>query len=380
MAYQAFQFNEKYDGIKHDADVYSSLYLSLKALLGQDYNVYKGHDNAVRSLAFIPGTSDLISAGSDGKILQWNINDPEKKSELIAEGVGVIEKIQMSPDGKFLAVALNRGGVSLLMPGDKKSPSSILLGEDENIRTIAIGPDSKTMFTAGLKPFIESWNLELKNHIRLDDLDSRINSISLSPDGGLLAGGTKDGRLIIWRVKGTTISEEVYRTEGKSIQSVAFSPNGAYLACGTIDGNVLLFKGDTFKFITQLTGHTARITELGFSPDSKTLASSSYDGKVRYWELSNLNNPPIVMEDNSGYVFSLAFSPGGKNIFSSSLDDPRLINRPAAAEMLAEKVCGLITRNFTEEEWNTYVGSDIPYEKTCPTVNIFKIGVKRDDE
>jgi WD40 repeat protein len=380
MAFQAFQFNQKYKGIEHDVDIYSSLYQSLKTLLGQDYNVLKGHDNAVRSIIFIPGTSTLISAGSDGKILKWNIDDHEKKSELIADGLGVIEKIQASADGKFLAVAKERDGISLFDMSNGKSAPSILLGEDENIRTMVIGPDNKTMFTTGLKPVIEYWDLESKSHLKIAEIDSRINALSINPDGGLLAGGTKDGRLIIWRVKGTTISEEVYKDDGISINSVAFSPDGKYLACGNINGDVLLFTGDTFKSLSHLTGHTARVTELEFSPDCKTLASSSYDGKVLYWDLADLTNPPIVMDDNSGFVFSLAFSPDGKHLVSSSAEEPRLINRPTMASMLALQVCGLVSRNFTEDEWKTYVGSDIPYEKTCPIAKKYEIGIKKNEE
>jgi len=380
MAYQAFQFNEKYKGIGHDVDIYSSLYQSLKTLLGQDYNVLKGHDNAVRSLIFVPGTSTLLSAGSDGKVLKWDINDLAKKSEIITENGGVIEKIQVSSNGKYLTTIANKGGISVYDLSKEKSAPRFLTGEDANIRTMVIGPDNTSMYSTGLLPIIEYWNLETGIHTKIAEIDSRINAIAISPDGGILAGGTKDGRLIIWRVKGGVISQEVYKDAGKSINALAFSPDGAFLTCGNIDGEVLLFTADTFQLVSLLTGHTARVTEVGFSPDSKTLATSSFDGKVLFWELANLTNPPIVMEDNSGFVFSLAFSPDGKYLLSSSADEPRLINRPTMASMLASQVCGLVTRNFTQDEWKTYVGNDVPYEKTCPAVNKLEIGIKKNEE
>ncbi len=381
MAYQAFLFNEKYNGIEHDVDIYSSLYQSLITLRGKDFNILLGHDNAVRSAVFIPGTSTLLSAGSDGKILKRDIYDVDKKWEVIAEGIGVIEKIQTSFNGKYLAVATNRGGMNLFNLETGNSNFKVLTGEDENIRTMVIGPDNKTMFTAGLKPVIEYWDLESGSHSRLIETNTRVNTLALSPDGGILAGGTKDGRLIIWRVKGTTISQEIYKDDNqRSIHSIAFSPDGSYLACGNIDGEVLLFSADSFSLITLLTGHSARVTDLGFSPGSKTLASSSYDGKVLFWELSNLTNPPIVMDDNSGFVFSLAFSPDGKNLLSSSAEEPRLIIRPAMASMMAMQVCGLVSRNFTTDEWKTYVGTDIPYEKSCPVEAKLEIGIRKDEK
>lgn len=380
MAFQGYQFNRKYKGSMHDADLYSSLYLSLKTLLGNDYNVLKGHENAVRSLVFIPETSTLVSAGSDGRILKWDLNKPEKNFEVVAEGIGVIEKITVSPDGKSLLAATSLGGVSLFNLGDKNPLPFNLNGSDKNIRAIVIGPDSKTMFTTGLMPLIEYWDLVSKTHSKLTDLDSRVNSLAISPDGAMLAGGTKDGRLIVWRIKGTTISKEVYKDTDKAIQSVAFSANGEYLACGNINGEVLLFTADTYKLVSVLTGHSARVTGIEFSPDSKTMATSSFDGKVFFWELANLASPPIVMDDNSGFVFSLAFSPDGKYIVSSSAEEPRLIYRPTVAFMMAARICGLLDRNFTNDEWNTYVGADIPYEKTCPFVKEIEIGIKKENE
>ncbi|MCB8994591.1 MAG: hypothetical protein H6538_03175 [Bacteroidales bacterium] len=379
MALQAFKFNQEYQGPVHDDDIYNSLYKSLKALLGPDYNVLNGHDNAVRSLTFIPGTSILISAGSDGKILKWDISDPDKKFTVIAEGIGVIEKINISPDGNMLAVATSRGGVKIYNLKTGNAAPISLAGSDDNIRSMAFSADNKTLFTTGLKPLIERWDLTAKTNTKFADTDSRINSLTISPDGGILAGGTKDGRLMVWEIGGKLQIQEVYKETGKSIQSVAFSADGKYLSCGNVDGDVLIFTADSFQLVSQLTGHTARITEIEFSPDSKTMAASSFDGKVLSWELANLINPPIVMDDNSGFVFSLAFSPDGNTIVSSSAEEPRLIKRPTVAAMLASQICPNLTRNFTGDEWKAYVGADIPFEETCTKSKQYEIGIKKDE-
>jgi hypothetical protein len=42
-----------------------------------------------------------------------------------------------------------------------------------------------------------------------------------------------------------------------------------------------------------------------------------------------------------------------------------LTGRPTSVNMLTEGVCNKLTRNLTPEEWKTYVGSDIEYEKSC---------------
>jgi hypothetical protein len=38
----------------------------------------------------------------------------------------------------------------------------------------------------------------------------------------------------------------------------------------------------------------------------------------------------------------------------------------AVAVHLKDQLYAVINRNFTEDEWNTYIGSDVPYQKVKP--------------
>jgi hypothetical protein len=69
------------------------------------------------------------------------------------------------------------------------------------------------------------------------------------------------------------------------------------------------------------------------------------------------------MDDNKDYVYTVAFSPDERFLVSGSNN---LVARPVKAVMLAEDFCSMISRNLSQEEWESYVGADIEYEKTCP--------------
>jgi hypothetical protein len=63
---------------------------------------------------------------------------------------------------------------------------------------------------------------------------------------------------------------------------------------------------------------------------------------------------------------AVEFSPEGDIILSASAEPGRnLVSRPAFADAFAADGCSYVSRNFTPEEWLTYVGNDIAYEKTC---------------
>jgi hypothetical protein len=113
-----------------------------------------------------------------------------------------------------------------------------------------------------------------------------------------------------------------------------------------------------------LSGHDARINDLKFSPDDSRLASASYDGKIQLWDTQNLNDQPIVLEDHSSWVWSMAFSPDNKYLISGCVD--RLIRKyPTHAYEMATDMCQRVTRNISQREWDAFVGPDIPYRKTC---------------
>ena len=73
----------------------------------------------------------------------------------------------------------------------------------------------------------------------------------------------------------------------KAVYSVAFSPDGKTLASASFDGTVRLWNVATGRQIGHpLTGHTDGVNEVAFSPDGKTLASGSDDNTVRLWDVA----------------------------------------------------------------------------------------------
>jgi hypothetical protein len=77
----------------------------------------------------------------------------------------------------------------------------------------------------------------------------------------------------------------------------------------------------------------------------------------------------MVFSENNGFVLAVCFNKNSSYFYSGSVDYPRLIGRPSEPAEMAEDFCSLIGRNLTEAEWETYFGTDLPYEKTCPGLN-----------
>lgn len=110
-------------------------------------------------------------------------------------------------------------------------------------------------------------------------------------------------------------------THGSQVERLAVSPNGKVLASGGGGENakVCLWDLGTSKRIGELTGHRAGITGLAFTPDSKQLITSSWDGQVILWDLSTAN---VVrrFEGHAGDVTGLALSPDGRTLATGGMD------------------------------------------------------------
>ncbi len=213
----------------------------------------------------------------------------------------------------------------------------------DSINAIALSPDGTKIATAGGDWVVRLWEVGTGKYITgLTGHPSAVNAIAFSPDGKILASAGSTLRL--WDAD---TGESLY-TDSRDLGSIdllAFSTNGKTLATGGgWDHTVHLWNVTTGSLQTSLKGHTDKIRDITFSPDSTRLITASRDRTMRLWnvntgtEQKNLPtpddaiNPNAAVDDIRKYleqgilpkerddVHSVKFSKDGTQLISISSD------------------------------------------------------------
>jgi WD40 repeat protein len=101
------------------------------------------------------------------------------------------------------------------------------------------------------------------------------------------------------------------------VYSLAFSPDGKSLASGSWDGTAKLWDVASGKELRTLAYHQMGVTSVAFSPDGRLLAVGSDDTTVSLWEVAT-GRMIRILDDHGSYVLAVAFSPDGRWLASST--------------------------------------------------------------
>lgn len=362
LALHSFVFNSKFGSSLTNPDVYNALYESVNETGGTTRYGLKGHAGAVRAFCGQSGTNVVFSTGVDGRVLRWVITDEVRSPQTVFQTSSGNASMKISASGRFLAVGSETGTIYLLDLSNPTTPVQ-LRGHQGVVFSLVFTPDGQQLISSGGDKKILLWDLEKRSNTVIYQSQANVRAIAISPDGKFLAGGSDDGRTFMWDIRGNEFLN-LPDEDKTAIHAVTFSPNGLTLVTGDLTGRLEFWNPYSQKLIRTLKPHSGRVTQIVFSPSGEMVASSSYDKTVAIYDARFINTNVVILREKA-LIFSIIFTNDNRRIITAPNSAEFVGVWPSQSRVLAEQLCSKVSRALTQDEWNSFIGSDIKYEKPC---------------
>ncbi len=238
-----------------------------------------GHQDWIRTIAFAPDGLTLLTAGSDRRILRWDL--AAQRWSLFASEEASIEGIAFAPDGSLVAAV---GFESSLRLYDARTGQTRLElpCSCADLRAVAFSGDGRYLAAGGRSGQLLLWER------RADEWRSiavgathqqRIQALEFLPGGQLISVG-EDRQVCLTEIGQPTRSDVIATLPGKLYSLAVLSPS--VIAVGGSHNRITVIDIERKVKIGYLEGHRGTISGLAFM-DGR-LISGSYDGEARIWQ------------------------------------------------------------------------------------------------
>ncbi len=314
---------------------------------------FAGPRGAITQLAVAQPVGAAYTAGSDGQLFRWQLG--AFKGEPLGAHRGPVTTLASSFDGFWLATGGEDGAVEiwdLENVHDRKGAHHAA-----KVRAVVFSPDGNSIASAGDDGAVWIWSV-LKGDGRslykdvqpltaivwsattiyagradgkvveldaatgkllgtLESHNAEVRVLALSPDGKILASGSRDGSAIVW-----TLADKKRRalaTHADGVRDLVWTASNQLITAG---GDPAIHIHDLAASKTfDLAGNTSAVNDLAVSPTE--IAAACTDGKLRVWPITG-GNPTRTLIGHRVSIAGVAFTVDGKKLLSIADDRMRL--------------------------------------------------------
>jgi WD40 repeat protein len=270
-------------------------------------------------VVFLPDGRRALSGASDKTVRLWDLETGKELRRFVGHTVEVTW-VALAPDGTRFASCSGDRSVRVW---DVESDRAlrVLPGHPGPLTCVAFSPDGRRLIAVGSFPEALIWDWEGGTVMNRVGVPNGCWCAAFGPGGGSFA--VTPGALI-WLFAGNDPTPRVFKGHTLDVHGLAISPSGTLIASSSFDGTVRLWDVAQGREVRRLKEHVGVVNCVAFSPDGRRLISAgSADRVLRLWEIDT-GRQLRRMEGHDGNLPCVAISPDGRYALSGG-DDSNLV-------------------------------------------------------
>ncbi|MBO4607650.1 MAG: hypothetical protein J5682_07090 [Prevotella sp.] len=352
LGYASYLYTSRYRGDVYHPAVFQSL-----MHLSQSIVSWTEHAGAVMNIEYMPGKDNtIVSVSNYGEIILSERQGNRLLSKVVFKNnkYDFRDVIVERTSGNIYAVS--RTGHLVIVSKDLQNIKTIVLEDVEHPMRLHDLND-KSMLVIGERA-LALIDLKLLTVSNTRQLPFRVNLGSRKENLPLLF----DDQGLMHLVKDIDNYDTKKVPVAGKVTAYCESKNTGVEAYGMSDGTIWLI--DKTGRMQNLVGHRSRISKMKIN--GRRLYSASYDGTMNLWITDKEKVELMTLIETSNWIMHFNYD-SKKNTFWVGDVKGNLTAVNISVPFMVETIRKKLRRNLTNEEWNYYIGQDVPYETFVDT-------------
>ncbi|GAA93661.1 uncharacterized protein L969DRAFT_53454 [Mixia osmundae IAM 14324] len=286
-----------------------------------DRHYFHQAGSRITSLTFHSPSSMLIVGFASGVFGLW-LMPAFENIHTLSISQEKITSVVVNPSGEWLAFGASKLGQLLVWEWQSESYVLKQQGHFYDMNCLTFSSDGQNIVTGGEDGKVKVWNASTGFcFVTFSEHSSAVSAVEFSKQGQVLFSASLDGTVRAFDLVRYRNFRTFTSPSPVQFSCLAIDPSGD-IVCAAGSGDdfeICVWSTQTGKILDILTGHEGPICGLAFSPTGDRLASCSWDGTARLWDLYGRSSAVEPFELGSDGL-AIAFRPDGKEICVSTLD------------------------------------------------------------
>ncbi|KAH6775139.1 transducin family protein / WD-40 repeat family protein [Perilla frutescens var. hirtella] len=191
---------------------------------------------------------------------------------------------------------------------------TIKFGKNSHPECARFSPDGQFLVSCSVDGFIEVIGYEVSHFETFMMHDDAVLCVDFSRDSEMLASGSQDGKIKVWRIRTGQCLRRLERAHSEGVTSVSFSRDGTQLLSTSFDTTARIHGMKSGKILKEFRGHSSYVNDAIFTADGSRVITASSDCTVKVWDVKTTDclqtfKPPPPLRGGDASVNSVHLFP-----------------------------------------------------------------------